>query len=72
MAEMTKEARAARAKYMREWRKKNPEKQREYDAKKWERKGQQIRQEREAAEMRGNNARIQYTDEQQGRNTSAW
>lgn len=49
MAEMTKEARAARAKYMREWRKKNPEKQREYDAKKWERKGQQIRQEREAA-----------------------
>ena len=29
--------------------KKNPEKQREYDAKKWERKGQQIRQEREAA-----------------------
>ena len=38
MAEMTKEARAARAKYMREWRKKNPEKQREYDAKKWERK----------------------------------
>ena len=49
MAEMTKEARAARAKYMREWRKKNPEKQHEYDAKKWERKGQQIRQEREAA-----------------------
>ena len=49
MAEMTKEARAARAKYMREWRKKNPEKQREYDAKKWERKGQQIKAEREAA-----------------------
>ena len=47
---MTPEARAARAKYMREWRKKNPEKQREYDAKKWERKGQQIREEREAAE----------------------
>ncbi|MBR4824793.1 MAG: hypothetical protein IKZ86_08330 [Spirochaetaceae bacterium] len=46
---MTPEARAARAKYMREWRKKNPEKQREYDAKKWERKGQQIRAEREAA-----------------------
>jgi len=46
---MTPEARAARAKYMREWRKKNPEKQREYDAKKWERKGQQIRAERERA-----------------------
>ena len=46
---MTAEARAARAKYMREWRKKNPEKQREYDAKKWERKGQQINAEREAA-----------------------
>ena len=47
--EMTKEARAARAMYMREWRKKNPEKQREYDAKKWERKGQRIREERGAA-----------------------
>ena len=46
---MTAEARAARAKYMREWRKKNPEKQREYDAKKWERKGQHIKAEREAA-----------------------
>jgi hypothetical protein len=34
---------------MREWRKKNPDKQKEYDAKKWERKGEQIRQEREAA-----------------------
>ena len=47
---LTTEARAARAKYMREWRKKNPEKQREYEAKKWERKGQQIREAREAAE----------------------
>lgn len=46
---MTAEARAARARYMREWRKKHPEKQREYDAKKWERKGRQIRAEREAA-----------------------
>lgn len=45
---LTAEARAARAKYMREWRKKNPEKQREYEAKKWERKGQQIREAREA------------------------
>lgn len=47
---LTAEARAARAKYMREWRKKNPDKQREYEAKKWERKGQQIREAREAAE----------------------
>lgn len=49
MAKLTIEARAARAKYMREWRKKNPEKQREYDAKKWERKAAQIRQAREQA-----------------------
>ena len=49
-ATMTKEAKAARAKYMREWRKKNPEKQREYNARKWERKAQQIAAEREAAD----------------------
>ncbi len=42
---MTEEARAARAKYMREWRKKNPEKVREYDEKKWEKKGQQLKKE---------------------------
>ena len=45
---MTPEARAARAKYMREWRKKHPEKQREYEENKWERKGAEIRKEREA------------------------
>ena len=49
---MTPEARAVRAEYMRAWRKKNPEKQREYDAKKWERKAAAIRQEREAADHR--------------------
>ena len=49
MATMTKEAKLARAQYMREWRKKNPEKQREYDAKKWERKAAEIKAEREAA-----------------------
>ena len=48
-ATMTKEAKAARAKYMREWRKKNPDKEREYNARKWEKKGQQIREERAAA-----------------------
>lgn len=49
MPNMTPEARAARAKYMREWRRKNPEKQREYEAKKWERKADKIKAEREAA-----------------------
>ncbi len=41
---MTKEARAARNAYMREWRKKNPEKQREYTARKWEKRAAEIRQ----------------------------
>lgn len=47
---LTPEARAARAKYMREWRKKNPDKVQEYDLRKWEKKADRIRQEREAAE----------------------
>lgn len=34
--EMTDEAKAARAAYMREWRKRNPEKVKEYDARKWQ------------------------------------
>lgn len=50
---MTPEARAARAKYMREWRKRNPEKQREYDAKKWERKAAKSKEESEAAADNG-------------------
>lgn len=37
MAEMTAEAKAARAAYMRDWRKRNPDKQREYEARKWQR-----------------------------------
>ena len=48
---LSPEAKLARAKYMREWRKKNPDKQREYNARKWERKAEQARQEREAAEQ---------------------
>ncbi len=36
MAELTDEAKAARAAYMREWRRKNPEKVREYDARRWQ------------------------------------
>lgn len=37
---MTPEAKAERAKYMREWRRKNPDKQREYDAAKWQHKAE--------------------------------
>lgn len=33
---MTPEAKAARARYMREYRKRNPEKIKEYEARKWE------------------------------------
>lgn len=44
MQKMSKEARAARAAYLREWRKKHPEKQGEYTARKWERKAQQIKE----------------------------
>lgn len=51
---MTAEARAARAKYMREWRKKNPNKQSEYDRRKWERKGAEIRATRAAASEQAN------------------
>lgn len=40
---MSPEAKAARAKYMREWRKLNPDKQREYKEKQWERKAAQAR-----------------------------
>ena len=37
MAAMTAAAKAARAAYMRDWRKRNPDKQREYEARKWQR-----------------------------------
>ena len=50
MPALTPEARAARARYMREWRRKNPDKQREYEAKKWENKAAQIKREKEQAE----------------------
>ena len=46
---MTPEARAAHALYMREWRKKNPDKIRAYQEKTWARKAAEIRKEREAA-----------------------
>lgn len=44
------EARKARAKYLREWRKKNPDKVREQRARYWEKKGAAIKAEREARE----------------------
>jgi len=36
--EMSKEAKSAKAKYLREWRKKNPTKQQEYNTRYWEKK----------------------------------
>lgn len=45
--ELSAEARKARAAYMREWRRKNPGKQREYDAKKWERKAEMLKMARQ-------------------------
>lgn len=44
---MTPEAKAMRALYQREWRKKNPEKQKQYEAAKWERKAARARAEKE-------------------------
>lgn len=38
---LTDEAKAARAKYAREWRKKNPEKQKAITARYWEKKAQE-------------------------------
>ena len=46
---MTPDARYLRALYMREWRKKHPEKQREYTAKHWEKKAKKLAEERAAA-----------------------
>lgn len=48
---LSAEARAARAKYMREWRRKNPDKQREYAERQWERKAEQAKTEKAAAEQ---------------------
>lgn len=47
---MTPEAKKARAKYLREWRRKNPDKQKEYDARKWERKAREQQEKERAAE----------------------
>ena len=50
MATMTAEARAALNAYQREWRKNNKDKEREYRARHWEKKAQQMA-EREAAQI---------------------
>ena len=47
---MTPEAKVARARYMREWRKRNPEKQKEYMENMWQKKADQREQEREESE----------------------
>ena len=47
MGVMSPEAKKARALYMREWRKRNPEKQREYTAKQWEHKAEYAKRKRE-------------------------
>lgn len=44
---MTDEAKAVKAKYAREWRKKNPGKSREYIARYWEKKAREFQQEQE-------------------------
>lgn len=44
---MTEEAKEARREYMREWRKNNPTKQREYQATYWERKAKEMEKENE-------------------------
>jgi len=46
---MTGEAKRARAAYLRQWRKRNPGKQKEYDQRKWENKAAAIKAEKEAA-----------------------
>lgn len=47
---MSKEAKAARAAYMREWRKRNPEKKKQYEEAQWERKARKIKEEQNKKE----------------------
>lgn len=42
--ELTTQARAIRAAYLREWRKRNRDKQREYERRYWERKANDVQQ----------------------------
>lgn len=41
---MTDEAKKARSEYMKKWRKRNPEKEREYKARYWERKATKMKE----------------------------
>ena len=45
MKELSNEAREARNKYMREWRKKNPDKQKEYERRHWEKLAEKMQEE---------------------------
>ena len=47
---MTPEAKAARARYMREWRRKNPEKQQKIVEKRWQNLAEKYRREKEESE----------------------
>ncbi|MEE5991779.1 MAG: hypothetical protein V3G42_00915 [Oscillospiraceae bacterium] len=49
--EMSPEAKSAKAEYLREWRKKNPGKQREYNARSWEKKARAMQPAEEPAEQ---------------------
>lgn len=56
MAHMSDEAKAARRQYRKEWYRRNPDKQREYTARYWERKAKEMQtraadETRETAEM---------------------
>lgn len=56
---MTDEAKAVKAKYAREWRKKNPGKSREYIARYWEKQAQKFQQEQEKAIAESKNTKAE-------------
>lgn len=56
---MTDEAKAVKAKYAREWRKKNPDKTREYIARYWEKQAQKFQQEQEKAIAESKNTKTE-------------
>lgn len=51
---LTPDARKAQALYMREWRKNHPDKCAEYNRRKWEKKGEELRQKRELEQAANN------------------
>lgn len=54
MKEISEQARAAQREYLREWRRKNPDKVRENNRRYWERKAQQAASEGNKTEVDGN------------------